>query len=87
MKLIGTVVERDYNHGGGIYTLETKEGRRVKLADLVDDDPKTRAGVYTYLSNMKKADDMDFIIALGTAKEGFDWEWCDTCLTVGVRVL
>lgn len=85
MKLIGTVVERDYNHGGGIYTLETKDGRRVKLADLVDDDPKTRAGVYSYLNKMKKADDMDFIIALGTAKEGFDWEWCDTCLTIGVR--
>jgi predicted helicase len=28
---------------------------------------------------------MDIIIALGTAKEGFDWQWCDTCLTVGVR--
>ncbi len=85
MRMIGKEVERDYNNGGGIYTLETKDGRRVKVADLVEDDPKTREGVYRYLSKMKSADDMDFIIALGTAKEGFDWEWCDTCLTVGVR--
>ena len=28
---------------------------------------------------------MDIIIALGTAKEGFDWQWCETCLTIGVR--
>lgn len=28
---------------------------------------------------------MDIIIALGTAKEGFDWQWCENCLTIGVR--
>lgn len=28
---------------------------------------------------------MDIIIALGTAKEGFDWQWCEECLTIGVR--
>lgn len=41
--------------------------------------------VQSYLKNIKKADDMDIIIALGTAKEGFDWQWCETCLTIGVR--
>ncbi len=85
MKMIGTEIERDFNYGGGIYTLLTKDGRRVKVADLVDADQKTRNGVYRYLSQMKSADDIDIIIALNTAKEGFDWEWCDTCLTVGVR--
>ena len=27
-----------------------------------------------------------FLIALGTAKEwGFDWEWCEHCITIGIR--
>lgn len=83
LNIIGEEVSHDYNRG--IYTLRTKDGRLVKVADLVEDYSKTRNSVYQYLQNMKSADDMDFIIALGTAKEGFDWEWCDTCLTVGVR--
>ena len=83
MAMIGTEVEHDYN--SGIYKLRTEDGRIVKVADLVEDNPKTRDAVYSYLQKMKSADDMDFIIALGTAKEGFDWEWCDTCLTIGVR--
>jgi len=28
---------------------------------------------------------VDIIIALGMAKEGFDWIWCDHALTVGYR--
>ena len=28
---------------------------------------------------------LDILIALGTAKEGFDWEWCEHCITVGIR--
>lgn len=83
MSLIGTEVEHDCNRG--VYKLRTNDGRIVIVADLVEDNPKTRDTVYRYLQHMKSADDMDFIIALGTAKEGFDWEWCDTCLTVGVR--
>jgi hypothetical protein len=34
---------------------------------------------------MKSRDDIDIIIAMGMAKEGFDWEWCEHCLTIGVR--
>lgn len=83
MHLIGEEVEHDYNRG--IYTLKTPDGRLLKVADLVEDNPQTRAKVYEYLNKMKRAEDMDIIIALGTAKEGFDWEWCDTCLTIGVR--
>lgn len=30
-------------------------------------------------------DDMDIIIALGMAKEGFDWKYCQTTLTIGYR--
>ncbi len=83
MKVIGEVVGKDYNTG--IYTVQTADGRLLKVADLVEDDPRERTMVQTYLQKMKSPDDMDIIIALGTAKEGFDWEWCERCLTIGVR--
>ena len=84
IKAIGTVESRDYNNGG-IYHVRTKDGRLLKVADLVEDDANTRNLVQAYLQRMKKRDDMDIIIALGTAKEGFDWQWCEECLTIGVR--
>ena len=83
MKVIGTVEEKDYNTG--IYTVCTEDGRRLKVADLVEDDLKERNMVQGYLQKMRNRDDMDIIIALGTAKEGFDWQWCEVCLTIGVR--
>ena len=83
MKAIGTVEEKDYNTG--IYSVRTPDGRLLKVADLVEDDLKERNMVQGYLQNMKHRDDMDIIIALGTAKEGFDWQWCEVCLTIGVR--
>ena len=83
MKVIGTVESKDYNTG--IYNVRTKDGRLLKVADLVEDDAKERNMVQGYLQNMKRAEDMDIIIALGTAKEGFDWQWCEVCLTIGVR--
>ena len=57
----------------------------MKVADLVEDDLKERNMVQGYLQRMTKREDMDIIIALGTAKEGFDWQWCEVCLTIGVR--
>ena len=83
MKVIGTVESKDYNTG--IYHVRTADGRLLKVADLVEDDQKERNMVQGYLQNIKHADDVDIIIALGTAKEGFDWQWCEMCLTVGVR--
>ena len=83
MRAIGTVERKDYNTC--IYNVRTQDGRLLKVADLVEDDPKERNKVQGYLQNMKHRDDMDIIIALGTAKEGFDWQWCEMCLTVGVR--
>ena len=83
MRCIGVEVAKDYNNC--VYTLETKDGRLLKVADLVEDDPKARNRIQAYLQKMKKAEDMDIIIALGTAKEGFDWAWCEMCLTIGVR--
>lgn len=84
IKIIGKVESRDYNNGG-IYNVRTKDGRLLKVADLVEDHAETRNLVQGYLQQMKSRDDMDIIIALGTAKEGFDWQWCEECLTIGVR--
>lgn len=83
MKLIGEVVKQDASTC--VYTVKTPDGRLLKVADLVEDDTNERARIQHYLQNMKTRDDMDIIIALGTAKEGFDWAWCDVCLTIGVR--
>lgn len=83
MKVIGTVESKDYNTG--IYHVRTTDDRLLKVADLVEDDQKERNMVQGYLQNIRHRDDVDIIIALGTAKEGFDWQWCEMCLTVGVR--
>jgi superfamily II DNA or RNA helicase len=83
MKVIGTLDHKDYNTG--IYYLKTFDGRMLKVADLVEDEQKERNMVQGYLQNIKSRDDVDIIIALGTAKEGFDWQWCEMCLTIGVR--
>ena len=83
MKVIGTQDHKDYNTG--IYYVKTADGRMLKVADLVEDEQKERNMVQAYLQNIKDRDDVDIIIALGTAKEGFDWQWCEMCLTVGVR--
>ena len=83
MKVIGTLDHKDYNTG--IYYLKAADGRMLKVADLVEDEQKERNMVQAYLQNIQHRDDVDIIIALGTAKEGFDWQWCEMCLTVGVR--
>ena len=38
-----------------------------------------------YLRSMGDHEEMDVIIALGMAKEGFDWPPCEHTLTVGYR--
>ncbi len=53
----------------------------IKVANLVNEDRRRLQG---FLRDVK-IDDVDWIIALGTAKEGFDWEYCEYALTVGVR--
>jgi hypothetical protein len=54
------------------------------VADLVDDSAE-RERVMASLREIKGRDDVDIIIALGMAKEGFDWIWCEHALTVGYR--
>ena len=73
----------------GFHLVELPDGRTVKIADLVDDsDPVKRAKVLAALkdpAHKNDRDHVDIIIALGMAKEGFDWIWCEHALTVGYR--
>ncbi|MDC0010682.1 DEAD/DEAH box helicase [Porticoccaceae bacterium] len=64
------------------------DGEIIKIADLVDDDSNKRARVQAALRSPSMESDRDYvdiIIALGMAKEGFDWIWCEHALTVGYR--
>ena len=69
----------------GLHHIRHKSGKMLKVADLVEDDEKTRNRVMETLRNIKDRDDVDMIIALGMAKEGFDWPFCEHALTVGYR--
>ncbi|ARU47560.1 DEAD/DEAH box helicase [Sulfurospirillum diekertiae] len=80
---IGTVEQ--ITEEGIIIVKRKGDGKLLKVADLVNDEPKAREKVVTYLRNIKNVDDMDLIIALGMAKEGFDWPYCEHALTVGYR--
>ena len=73
----------------GFHQIQTTNGSTLKVADLVDDsDPARRSRVLAALKDPAQKDNrdhVDVIIALGMAKEGFDWIWCEHALTVGYR--
>lgn len=72
----------------GFHLVRSAEGNVLRIADLVDDDPTKRNKVSAALKSAavkKKRDYVDIIIALGMAKEGFDWVWCEHALTIGYR--
>ncbi|HID08547.1 MAG TPA: DEAD/DEAH box helicase, partial [Armatimonadetes bacterium] len=72
----------------GFQLVKTPDGRLLKIADLVDDDPTKRDRVTAALRMPSAKTDrghVDIIIALGMAKEGFDWVWCEHALTIGYR--
>ena len=68
----------------GFYRVVCPDGRVLKIADLVDDSPY-RDQVLESLRHVTAREDLDLIVALGMAKEGFDWIWCEHVLTVGYR--
>ncbi|AEX68917.1 DEAD/DEAH box helicase [Corynebacterium diphtheriae] len=86
MDVIGTPVGTDEH---GLFQVRRHDtGELVRVADLVTDtDVKQRARVLTYLSDVagKQRDAVDIIIALGMAKEGFDWPFAEDALTIGYR--
>ncbi len=81
---IGEVVKQD-SDTGVIYIKRNSDGKILKIADLVEDTQRERDKIQGYLRNINSADDIDIIIALGMAKEGFDWPYCEHALTVGYR--
>jgi superfamily II DNA or RNA helicase len=72
----------------GFQLVKAPGGRVLRIADLVDDDQTKRDRVSAALKDpaqKNNRDYVDIIIALGMAKEGFDWIWCEHALTVGYR--
>lgn len=83
--LIGTWLRRDKD--SNIDIILTPDGRELKVANLVNDDKNYRDKLARYLSDKARSDidAVDIIIALGMAKEGFDWPYCEHALTIGYR--
>ena len=73
---IGRVLRQD-SETGVIYVERHTDKKIIKIADLVEDTPRERDKIVNYLRNISSVDDMDLIIALGMAKEGFDWPYCN----------
>ena len=73
----------------GFHRIQTPSGHVLKVADLVDDsDLAQRSRVLAALKDpvqKNNRDHVDIVIALGMAKEGFDWIWCEHALTIGYR--
>ncbi len=83
-EILGNWVDKDKNE---IDIIQTKDRRFLRVANLVDDEPKHRATISNYLAKAAQDDinAVDIIIALNMAKEGFDWPFCEQALTVGYR--
>ena len=81
---IGSVIKQDAETGV-IHVKRHTDGKLLKVADLVEDNQRERDKIVNYLREIQSVDDMDLIIALGMAKEGFDWPFCEHALTVGYR--
>lgn len=84
LDLIGSVDYVDPNTGV-IHIKRHKDDKIIKVVDLVNDESKIREKLVAFIRNIKNVDDVDLIIALGMAKEGFDWPFCEHALTVGYR--
>ncbi len=66
-------LESQDEKSGVLFVKSKRTGKILKVADLVNDNPKERDKISAYLRDVKSPDDIDIIIALGMAKEGFDW--------------
>jgi len=86
-RIIDSLGELEYQDSvtGVLYVKSKKTGKILKVADLVNDNQIERDKIQGYLRTISGPDDIDIIIALGMAKEGFDWPYCEHALTVGYR--
>ncbi|MDR0899086.1 MAG: DEAD/DEAH box helicase family protein [Lactobacillaceae bacterium] len=66
----------------GLFEVQRPDGKILHVADLVSEDGRDK--VLKSLDNIQ-AQDLDFIVALGMAKEGFDWPFAQRSIAVGYR--
>lgn len=79
------VLDHQDEKTGILYVKSNKSDKILKVADLVNDNPNARDKISNYLRQINAVEDIDIIIALGMAKEGFDWPYCEHALTIGYR--
>ncbi len=86
-RIIDSLGELEYQdtETGILYVRSRKTEKLLKVADLVNDNQKERDKIQGFLRTITGPDDIDIIIALGMAKEGFDWPYCEHALTIGYR--
>ena len=86
-RIIDSLGELEYQDSetGILHVRSRKTEKLLKVADLVNDNQKERDKIQGFLRTITGADDIDIIIALGMAKEGFDWPYCEHALTIGYR--
>ncbi|PGN45490.1 DNA helicase [Bacillus cereus] len=75
------------NNDTGIYEITRPDGKHLKVADLVNEEGRDKVSEYLadISDDIKDLDKLDIIIALGMAKEGFDWPFAEYALTIGYR--
>ncbi len=86
-KIVDSLGDLEYQDSetGVLFVRSRKTAKLLKIADLVNDNQKERDKIQEYLRVSNNPDAVDIIIALGMAKEGFDWPYCEHALTVGYR--
>lgn len=76
-----------HQNSDGIYEVNRPDGKQLLVADLVNEESRDK--VTSYLANItddiEDLNKLDIIIALGMAKEGFDWPFAEYALTIGYR--
>ncbi len=90
-RILDELGEVQFDPETGLYLITESSGNILKVADLVTEDGVEgreevgRGKAQEYIRNMSELDDLDIIIALGMAKEGFDWPFAEYALTIGYR--
>ncbi|MFJ1628320.1 DEAD/DEAH box helicase [Marinilactibacillus psychrotolerans] len=74
-------------NNNGIYEISRKDGKTLLVADLVNEEGREKVSSYlaSITDDIADLDKLDIIIALGMAKEGFDWPFAEYALTIGYR--
>lgn len=83
IEMIGDM--QDIEDKTNFYPVVTNDGRTLMVANLVEDDPDFRGKLQSSLRDKEQQERVDIIIALGMAKEGFDWPPAEHAITVGYR--